>query len=71
MANSCGACLTLSSKKFNCGWCKSTSSCEVAEHCAEHNDWMDTSQACPNAQTIEPAIDNGANVTINGINADN
>lgn len=68
MVNSCGACLTLPSEKFNCGWCKSTSSCEEAEHCTEHNDWMDissySSQACPNIKTIEPIIDDVKNETI-------
>lgn len=73
MADNCGTCLTLS-EKYKCGWCQSTSTCEVAEQCLEKNsDWLDRLQTCPNPEInsftpITGPVEGGTNITINGIN---
>lgn len=48
MANSCATCFELSGK-YNCGWCKSSSTCEVANQCSggSRNNWIKRTQTCP------------------------
>lgn len=76
MCDSCGTCLALP-EKYNCGWCQSTSTCEVTDQCSMHdekkNDWLNRSQTCPNPKifSFTPATgpyEGGTNVTIHGIN---
>lgn len=76
MCDSCGTCLALP-EKYNCGWCQSTSSCEVTEQCSKHdekkNDWLNRSQTCPNPRinSFEPLSgpwEGGTNITIRGVN---
>lgn len=76
MCDSCGTCLALP-EKYNCGWCQSTSTCEVSDQCTVHdekkNDWLNRSQTCPNPKIFSfvPATgpyEGGTNVTIHGIN---
>lgn len=76
MCDSCGTCLALP-EKYNCGWCQSTSTCEVADQCSIHdekkNDWLNRLQTCPNPKifSFKPATgpyEGGTNVTIRGIN---
>lgn len=76
MCDSCGTCLALP-EKYSCGWCQSTSQCEVYDQCSKHdekkNDWLNRSQTCPNPQifSFEPVTgpwEGGTNVTIRGIN---
>lgn len=76
MCDSCGTCLALP-EKYNCGWCQSTSTCEVYDQCSKHdekkNDWLNRLQTCPNPKifSFSPATgpwEGGTNVTIRGIN---
>lgn len=80
MCDSCGTCLALPDK-YNCGWCQSSSSCEVEDQCtgARHdaeqkkNDWLNRLQTCPNPKinSFEPITgpwEGGTNITIRGIN---
>lgn len=76
MCDSCGTCLALP-EKFNCGWCQSSSSCEVNDQCTSHdekkNDWLNRFQTCPNPKiySFSPATgpwEGGTNVTIRGVN---
>lgn len=45
MANNCESCLKLP-EKFKCGWCPSTSTCEVGEQCSSENNWINHTQTC-------------------------
>lgn len=76
MCDSCGTCLALP-EKYNCGWCQSTSTCEVTDQCSMHdekkNDWLNRQQTCPNPKifSFKPSTgpyEGGTNVTIRGIN---
>lgn len=80
MCDSCGTCLALPDK-YNCGWCQSSSSCEVDDQCSggrpadekKNNDWLNRLQTCPNPQinSFEPITgpwEGGTNITIRGIN---
>lgn len=74
MCDSCGTCLSLP-EKFNCGWCQSSSSCEVNDQCIDEkkNDWLNRSQTCPNPKiySFSPTTgpyEGGTNVTIHGEN---
>lgn len=76
MSDSCGMCLALA-EKYNCGWCSSSSSCEVEEQCSKQSegkvDWLNRTQTCPNPKILsfEPNTgpwEGGTNITIRGIN---
>lgn len=82
MCDSCGTCLALPDK-YNCGWCQSSSSCEVDDQCSgaarhdaepkKNNDWLNRLQTCPNPKihSFEPVTgpwEGGTNITIRGIN---
>lgn len=80
MCDSCGTCLALPDK-YNCGWCQSSSSCEVDDQCSggrhdaeqKKNDWLNRLQTCPNPKinAFEPITgpwEGGTNITIRGIN---
>ncbi|VDK31981.1 unnamed protein product [Anisakis simplex] len=45
LASSCGLCLALSDKKFDCGWCASERQCTSQERCVTDvsNDWLNRS----------------------------
>ncbi|XP_042873532.1 plexin A3-like isoform X1 [Penaeus japonicus] len=71
MANNCGMCLSLA-ERYKCGWCQSTSRCEVAAQC-EDGTWLDRDRTCPNINITNfyprsGPWDGGTNVTIEGIN---
>ncbi|ROT77169.1 Plexin-A4 [Penaeus vannamei] len=71
MANNCGMCLNLA-ERFRCGWCQSSSRCEVAAQC-EEGAWLDRDRTCPNIMITNfyprsGPWDGGTNVTIEGIN---
>lgn len=45
--NTCKTCFTLPAK-FNCGWCKTTSKCEIANQCTgDKAGWLNRQQTCP------------------------
>lgn len=76
MCDSCGTCLALP-EKYNCGWCQSSSSCEVDDQCSKQdekkNDWLNRLQTCPNPKinSFEPITgpwEGGTNITIRGVN---
>lgn len=76
MCDSCGTCLALP-EKYNCGWCQSTSTCEVDDQCSKQdekkNDWLNRQQTCPNPKihSFKPITgpwEGGTNITIRGIN---
>lgn len=76
MCDSCGTCLALP-EKYSCGWCQSSSSCEVDDQCSKQdekkNDWLNRFQTCPNPKiySFEPITgpwEGGTNITIRGIN---
>lgn len=78
MASNCGECLGLD-EKFNCGWCSSSNTCEIADQCgtpssgAGRNDWLDRNEVCPNPQitSFHPLTgpwEGGTNITIQGVN---
>lgn len=76
MADSCGVCLAIP-EKYNCGWCSSSSTCEIEEQCSKQNenklDWLNRQQTCPNPEihSFEPKTgpwEGGTNITIRGIN---
>lgn len=76
MCDSCGTCLALP-EKYNCGWCQSTSTCEVDDQCSKQdekkNDWLNRIQTCPNPKInsfypITGPWEGGTNITIRGIN---
>lgn len=50
MADDCGACLSLP-KKYNCGWCRPASGCELDSQCRKSDemsdDWLNHAQMCP------------------------
>lgn len=79
MCDSCGTCLALP-EKYNCGWCQSSSSCEVHDQCGtgastdkKNNDWLNRLQTCPNPKihSFSPVTgpwEGGTNITVRGIN---
>jgi len=47
MGNTCKTCFTLPAK-FNCGWCKTTSKCDIANQCSgDKINWLSRQQTCP------------------------
>ncbi|XP_063875423.1 plexin-A1-like isoform X1 [Scylla paramamosain] len=71
MADNCGMCLSLP-ERYRCGWCQSTSRCEVQDKC-DGGSWLDRERTCPiiNVTDFYPKSgpwDGGTNVTIEGIN---
>lgn len=73
MADNCGMCLSLDDR-FECGWCQSSSKCEVKEKCGKDaSSWLNRDQTCPNPKvtSFEPMLgpwEGGTNITIKGIN---
>uniref|UniRef100_A0A915ADH7 Sema domain-containing protein n=2 Tax=Parascaris univalens TaxID=6257 RepID=A0A915ADH7_PARUN len=49
LASSCGLCLALSDKKFECGWCSSERQCTRPDKCPieSADDWLNRTQLCP------------------------
>jgi len=44
MADNCGKCLSLDNK-FDCGWCQSSSKCEVKDKCGKDaTSWLNRDQ---------------------------
>ena len=69
MADNCGMCLSLP-ERYRCGWCQSTSRCEVQDKC-DGDSWLDRERTCPiiNVTDFYPKSgpwDGGTNVTIEG-----
>lgn len=62
MANGCGACLALDGK-YKCGWCSSSSTCEVEDQCGtsvqaeeqQEKNWLNNQQTCPDATIHSPS----------------
>lgn len=47
MGNTCKTCFTLPAK-FNCGWCKTSSKCGIADQCTgDKAAWLNRQQTCP------------------------
>jgi len=47
LGNSCKTCFGLQ-ENFNCGWCKTTSKCEIASKCSgDKTSWVNRLQTCP------------------------
>lgn len=77
MSDSCSTCLTLPAK-YQCGWCKSSSTCEFRGQCAKvqyQSDWLDRGQNCgsssPIINSFMPStgpVEGGTNITIRGLN---
>ncbi len=73
MADNCGKCLSLD-EKFECGWCQSSTVCEVKDKCGKDaTSWLNRDQTCPNPQVLDftPMLgpwEGGTNITIRGIN---
>ncbi|XP_069990321.1 uncharacterized protein [Penaeus vannamei] len=57
MASNCGMCLNLA-ERFRCGWCQSSSRCEVAAQC-EEGAWLDRDRICPNVLTATSSAAGG------------
>lgn len=65
MADNCGACLKLP-QKYSCGWCESTSTCEIAVQCSSNGNWLNSTQTCPNLEdsiTVSTKTTSGTNST--------
>ena len=73
MADNCGKCLSLD-EKFECGWCQSSTNCEVKGRCGnDASSWLNRDQTCPNLQIVSfkpmrGPWEGGTNITIKGIN---
>uniref|UniRef100_A0A8D8Y9V6 Plexin-A2 n=1 Tax=Cacopsylla melanoneura TaxID=428564 RepID=A0A8D8Y9V6_9HEMI len=47
LADNCGICLSLN-EKYGCGWCQSSKSCEILEHCNKGlGIWVEKNLICP------------------------
>jgi len=73
MADNCGMCLAMN-KKYGCGWCQSSSKCQVRDQCDNGMGvWLNRNKTCPNPEihSFKPSSgpwEGGTNVTIEGIN---